>query len=1096
MPANDASFRSNYWTGLGAILVLTTVILWAGNNSKLTIAGTEPPKVSISNHGRLLQGIAGLANLNFLTQNRQTLVAQLKLNQPPGLYAEVKNQAQNLVSENTLMRNRIRRSLIETAGVAVVLIAGALWFALVGPPRIPPTYATSVCLYALSLGCSLFCGFGAFMGWTILHLKPYPTPGFMHYVLGTVFWIPLAGLVFAYAHPPHWRLLAGAPLSFGPKDNQGLDIRNILNELARDLGLRHPISAITTPDSYSPVVIGSRPSNAVLVLPATLNHHVLSACKNDLSLAHALLRLLLAHELSHVRNGDIRFLPLLQALHRSLPLGFAVVLGVFLLAKIIDSQDLAVRIANPSWRLFLLGTLLLGVLTKLALNERERLADATAVLVMPEEDLQKVLNKDELGNSPLQRLLVSLRCYTAFSGAVLGFRMTPSMPRWWLHLGAYFRRKSMANTLVSINHSDSRRQNELVDKLVSFPVEVEIPWITWIALGSVGGLILAGFTHLLLVDFMKSLQAFRSSPADSLTSGFLQAHRYWTQFQANNLGWAEIRQLLPLALCCLLVGGVLLPLRDLPHGFGSITIPVGLQVVLSLLASMLFASMVFAMLSPARQPEFPSFPALSLSPLHLMLWMPLVITFFTGTLIMRFATPSGRVPWFLLETSVHLIFVVVGYLCCYAILTGLTLPGRLLYAFALIASSATISQRPWFNRFAAERVYSSESIRWIQLWGKARIFVNPTGGIVRLRFDVLPWFCSYTVLLYVLTPATFAILTRPALIAIDGLFPMAFENMVLFGKPIRLSTLISLSFIVVVFAYSTIRAGYSAVHGQPESDRIIAKAEAMAILLDHLKLYEIRSHLANVLLKAIKVAQFRSHEYVSEFPELPLLQRTCGIIRCCHCLGMPSSTTSSMQEWVKQCESPGGGFGPVPGSVPFLPHTIAALRILDRLHKLPESAIAVHSTWLQLELSWLINSPDTQRSGDWLGGVSLVTEGLRLCGIAAPLKAFPIPEIIGRSRQLWLANRRNTHDTMNVLRVLNCCLPDAAKDLEWFRDTWLPSAETRWLTLNPGTHIQELADACEILDILVREDTQRHSSKMRISDNVTKSFWRSSFDLS
>jgi Zn-dependent protease with chaperone function len=51
------------------------------------------------------------------------------------------------------------------------------------------------------------------------------------------------------------------------------------------------------------------------MLPADLDARALGACSGDRRLAADLLRFLLAHELGHVRNGDIiRFLPLLTTI--------------------------------------------------------------------------------------------------------------------------------------------------------------------------------------------------------------------------------------------------------------------------------------------------------------------------------------------------------------------------------------------------------------------------------------------------------------------------------------------------------------------------------------------------------------------------------------------------------------------------------------------------------------------------------------------------------------------------------------------------------------------------------------------------------------
>jgi hypothetical protein len=1019
--------------------------------------------------------------------------ASVSLKPSPTASVEDKGQGQSAASQPMHRRQWMERSLTLTLTQVAALIGSALWLALVGPPRVPPTYESSVCLYALLFGCLASCGLAAYVGWVILKTTSNRGPSYIDYLLAASFWTPLLGLFLAYLRPQSWHSFKET-LSFSSEgDNNGSTIRNVVEDVSKALGLNQTIPTIYPPNCFNPQVIGTRPDNAVLVLPPTLATQTLNACKGDRILTQALLRVVVAHELSHVRNGDIRFLPLLLALRRYLPICFGIILAMVILAKLIAGDTLGLRMAIPSLRLFIFSAFLLGLLTKLALTQRERLADATAVLVVQEEDLRKILLKREGGYSPWERLLFSFRCSSSFADAVLGLRMAQPAGLWGTRWRSYFFRQKTSTSLEAIRRSDNTRLNELIDKMVSFPLDNRPSWASLIALSAIAGIILAGFSYFLLLDFMMFSQAYQVLPDVSLTSGFRQAHHDWLLVQKQNLWWVGSRQLLPVLLSCLLVGGALLPLRDLPHGFGFISSKHQFQAVIYILAALFFTALFYLFLAPSRLSEFPSFPALTVSPLQFLAWLLVVSGVFLATLFMRLGTPAGQIPWLLAETVFGLVFVGFGFLSCFAIYSDLALESRFICAFGLVALSTAMSQIRWFNHIAAQRNYSRESMRWIRVGGITRMFSNRTGGIFRFPGNYCFWFCAYSLVVYLLVPCSIALVSQSWLVGMDTLGPKFLKGATLFDRPILPTTWLGMALVFSVFIFSIFRASSESLGGRFVPDRLLEKAGPMATLLHRLELNDIRHPFSTAFLSAIKTARHRSHQYVCQIIDLPLLHRTCGVIHCAFRLDLPQKTIAPMIVWLKACGNPKGGFGPAPHTSASLPHTAVTLQTLHLLKRLPQRSLAVHKKWLEQELATLTKGAAKMVPSDWLEAMSLAVEGLQACG-----ELFTFGPIVNSWMshdvfQVWLATRRGAHDTLNLLRILECCGDASKREKEWLHNHWLTQAETRWVTLNPGTHLNELADGVEVLHRLAPETYLNRSSTVRITDNLIKAFSRGAF---
>jgi len=235
---------------------------------------------------------------------------------------------------------------------------------------------------------------------------------------------PALILVFSHVIPHRWerrRWERSSTVAISPEQRlEGEALRGV----QRRFHLTKPITCLRSPTCASPFVFGSAPGNALLVLPAHLSAQALRAAAGDRSLAAALVRLVIGHEVAYIRNGDIRFQPLSCAASLILPLVGVLGCGTLLLASSFAPASPALIVAKPMVGFLFGGAILLRLLVWAALPHRERLADATAALVVDETDLRRLVEPGSQPTdrySPLERLLASHGLRQQLIRAAFGF---------------------------------------------------------------------------------------------------------------------------------------------------------------------------------------------------------------------------------------------------------------------------------------------------------------------------------------------------------------------------------------------------------------------------------------------------------------------------------------------------------------------------------------------------------------------------------------------------------------------------------------------------------------------------------------------------
>jgi len=297
--------------------------------------------------------------------------------------------------------------VVLTAAIVLTLLVGALTFATAGRPRIPSTQMTSLLLFALLTCVGVLCVITARMGWLILKqdaARSSATVGVALALFAPTFCLCVGHLAVWWQARPRGRGRG--------KPAVNAESLKVVQRLARDMELPADAVESIVEAGDGPFVLGASRRRFKLILPSDLHDRALRACGGDKQLAAGLMRLVIAHELAHVRNGDVRFLPLLTTIRLVFPWCFAVIVICSLLAGAFATQDLATSLARGMVGIMTVGGVSLWVLLKLALRERERLADATATLFVSPgllTRLTRTTHDHETPPPPLEAFLVGLR---------------------------------------------------------------------------------------------------------------------------------------------------------------------------------------------------------------------------------------------------------------------------------------------------------------------------------------------------------------------------------------------------------------------------------------------------------------------------------------------------------------------------------------------------------------------------------------------------------------------------------------------------------------------------------------------------------------
>lgn len=989
----------------------------------------------------------------------------------------------------------------------MVLFGGAFAFALLGQRRVPETHLSNLLLFALLVGTWALCLTTARMGWLLL------AHGWDHWAVlavVVVLFSPCACLCYCQLSTWWWTRKIRPGFPEGLAASQTL---RIFTQLVQEMGLQTSGAVVVGP--HTPCVLGVSRRSFAVVLPHDLDARALRACGGDRQLASSLIRLVLTHELAHVRNGDILFLPLLTAAQGSLRWSLLAMLGCFALIRLFANDSSVVMVATRLASLVMFGGLALSVLLALARRERERLADATASLFVDPEAIGQLTTASRDGSAPqppLEKFLAGLKVRVALQKRVFGFGADDGeanrTSHWWRN--AFGER----NPVAQLKRGWKSRMRSLALKKDAIAGSPAGPLFAAGAAGILAGLIYGAFAHWVAMDFYDHLLRHRGSPADPVAAGFLRSYAGWTHLQKDSLGWQTARTLVPLIAGMLLAGTVLLPWRDVVR---RVRLPRQLPSRASMACLVLAcgtAGIVFDWVSTGRDP-FPQFPGLRVLSIWLWFWSIAAAFFFAVFLFLR--TRAWRRGTIKVEACFVLSLAGSGAVGCWWLLAELSDYGRVMWTMALILACSVAMATGRFRRFLAQKDDRDESIRIIRVLGWKRLFCNRWGGELRLTRQYVPWLAAFSLVIFSTPGLLLSLPLKHSLLNMDStryevarlnslklarlveegpdriqanraayareFFPALLERRVFDAATPRPSTWLGMIALAVACLLSLGAIGVRALLFPESVKRVLLRCGALADLFRLIELPAVRRRFRPLLESALNQHLL---EMKTEVVEWRLLQ-TCRTVECAAQLGCAENARVKLLEGVLACELNDGGFGP--DSQPSLQHTFAALRVAKQLGVDPRCDFRVHEHWLRRELLEIWKRRFVVPPADWLEAAGLAMQGLSQIGGAverlARQKRFG-KEVIKAAFRYWHASLQLALDAKWYAAILLTWHHVSETQRLELEGGWLPAWEAQLALLHPETELKEIADSVTVLATLDPSGYRLRASVLQIQDNLEK----------
>lgn len=856
--------------------------------------------------------------------------------------------------------------------------------------------------------------------------------------------------------------------------------------LCHEMGLARPVTLLSTSEvGVSPMVYGRSPRDSVLIIPQNLRALCALATAGDRTLASHLARFVLAHELAHIRNGDVRITPLLMALHGPWVAGWVALVIAYWTHRFARVDPILSQATLAGCYLLGAEILLVAWMSRSILAERERLADATAVLYSPPKVVD-ALTQREQGMSSLERFVALLRPSRIMARRAQSFlgvdvpRSIPASLRWLIPETIPGRVRSFRKALLN-RTGQARRRTAVLDAragqrwwtalqfglsmaalygclmcairstqwAANLPLAAasRSPWLVCIAIPEdrtvmsdveawLSGTLVNGFAVLLAL--LLAVEAVDSSAAGHIGSG--QAHRTGM--------W---RMLLALVAAS---GGILAAYRFVPYGLQWKGIGALGPLVSGCLA--LTLGVLFAEFSTLRH-------------LRKGVMLSVVVTMFGFCFAVLIGVSTTLLDGDSFDCAV---ITAIGFFGTFVILqlapiglprTGADAAERITGGF-WPRESPVVYLSPWSAASTAARMAlllmpgvllcSLGVLAFSVVCGPAYLeFINwlssdprlamlavafPTGRSNELNgVGDLGSLLAYQTLL---NPDLFKVLIQTAIVATAGLAAVTCHN---------------------IFGYGLRRR---------------AAGIALARVPDAIELQlRVRAPKLEPVIKAW--GQLATDEAAStgrpflETHRMPALRATALLVLGAKTADNAKSHLSRMLDWVATCAVPQQGFAPVPGGAASEFHTLWALRALRAYGQLTPLARSDSERWIRSRLAAELRPSARIRPRNFLDLIYHIHGCLAELQSLDRLSRRTRAALADRCAQAWLRSEKSVEETFQLLSIvswLNQRLPEAVgQPLEKY---WLPLHEAALPGMDPRLRFREVAQLVQILQWLHPRD--------------------------
>lgn len=404
-----------------------------------------------------------------------------------------------------------------------------------------PRDETSVLVILIIMALLGICLSSAHAGLVILYANAALLSRKSTVVYGILLFLPMLSVIAALfvARAGYRHLLSSA--TDVRKANAGEFFEGVSSELCGQMNVNREVKVMCLNDSApasndypcSPLAFALSPRRPIVLLPANMWNLALSACRGDVLLAKELVRLVLAHEIAHIRNGDVLYVPFLSIISGLLIWAFIVIMALsWLFGRL--KADATLTILEPRLTSIMFsGFIFLALLIRFTMARREQLADHTAAQFLPPDCLKQLTEQpsaDQL--SPLEQFLVSICSISPCSRSVMGFSIRGPADRFWDWV-AY--RIGMNSVRMFREKLRARFQEIRLRERQHWIRERWFRFVTVIMAAFLGAFLFGIFEAAILQDFELFWVEQNPHGQTHLRQSFLKAISGWSQLQSGNL---------------------------------------------------------------------------------------------------------------------------------------------------------------------------------------------------------------------------------------------------------------------------------------------------------------------------------------------------------------------------------------------------------------------------------------------------------------------------------------------------------------------------------------------------------------------------------
>lgn|GEM_PF-3368552 len=1011
--------------------------------------------------------------------------------------------------------------VISTA-IALVLGLGILTafaVAFASSPSIPPTHVSVVKYYACTTGFAilviaagmavfLIAGFGLPRSATVTR--------YLALILLAVWMLLplLANRLFAASLS--WNLKRRGKAFHPAPANSALG--ETLGALLDEMGIQGQVDVRCAEASFSPIALQTGHKRAMLVLPRNLPELAASACA-DKKESVGLMRLVLAHELAHVKNRDLRILPLMAVL-RTAVLWTTVMLWAVYAAASLQHDVLLTTVLKPFLGYASVSAIVLYAILLSAVRDREQIADATASLFVRPDVLSRLTRSGGPDRpAPLERFLIGLTIWPS-APVYFGFR-PPYLDLTHRILGLMRRGPSARRQrLNDFQHEAADRAEGLISKRLVLPPISGPSLGVGLTAAALGAVFFAGLELLWRNGFMGVWFSTGIPDAASGLPDMLKAVDTWSHYMSSS----RLHEGFDL-LCGATVGAVLAvfvtwEFRDSSARLEGIRAGHVARIGFAILGIFILTGMFEGLVGEFARPSFPTWPTMRLGSGKVFLATVLITLLMFVFMSVR--GPVSQRRRLAVSCMAGLPVICICPAVLWIVLSNVLSPfGALLLIANAFCFTAILHTLGLLKPLAADVPITREWLDYRRiLWFRHVRTMWRSGPPPSLLHDVSE-FAAITFATFIVPATVIVALALPPLVEFDNWFlahlgeinerthqfsDLPIDQVVTLPKTTILAKGLLFEFVQAARpenAYpSTVLGGLvlcaqfglwlpvMALHGMFTRASSTAKLRERLPLLCNLArdlgLPPVERFVRRNLKQLLKWRWFPKRP-IKSASGIPVTRSVCEIILAAHVFNECTQKAAAMMGWVRKCECPRGGFAVLPGAIPDILHTRYALRAVQALGLDAQFHMEAHKTWIQAELDRHRRMPEEYPAIIWLEDLHHLLESL---GAMEGHSCRAIPkshDLCDDVLRYWRQEGQSIAATFYLVSIFSALdfVPDDADKAEWI-GPWLSRHEPTLQTLDPN---QQMETAWHLVRIIQWADPQGYRNRSSVSqflDNLVK----------